>query len=603
MRLYHGTNTEHLPAIREHGLKDPCLTSDYEIACEYADVASGEGFPCVVSVEVDPSQLRIDWPSMSEPVGNSEFTGSQMDERVAAMFAEMREKHPERWDEEMQVMDLPDELYQASLDSVFTARAAGRVPVVGVVSTAEHRDTGRYGLFEVVGAQNYWLSPGSSWIETDDHLEWVLNNLDLSALGCRDGSYPSIEDIDNGETSFDLADLYDEAHRQGYVRVVLHDSRCVYGGNPKPTQLRELKNFAIERGVQLTTDGGRVVQETAASIIERYAGSDKERGIWYHGTSSKLLPSILSQGLIPYPKQRSWDKDEDGRLSPASVSLVSYGGVYLTQNLVTAISSSRRVYLRDKSNPLIVICAVQPRSLIADEDSFTNTLKGDGHTYGLLWQYKELIAPGRDTERATYLEDAREAWASKNADYLAPEAHPELRKRVHALLRGEGYAAMVTRTVSYHIGPGSGYSAKYDWEREWPREMQDAGTVPPLPAPEEGERVFRVFIDKLTRVLKDTPRQGSSFMKTARTEQPIRFSGSNRIIAVVELPNYNKYPRDSGAAPGTDYDVVVHYGTVPDDFMDHYRERMSRKFNVIQARARQPERERAVAEAVRQLCI
>src|SRR5208337_2478430 len=58
------------------------------------------------------------------------------------------------------------------------------------------------------------------------------------------------------------------------------------------------------------------------------------RSIWYHGSSIKNLRSILAQGLIPDPKERAWADDPES--SVYTPSRESYGGIYVTQNLLTA---------------------------------------------------------------------------------------------------------------------------------------------------------------------------------------------------------------------------------------------------------------------------
>ena len=110
---------------------------------------------------------------------------------------------------------------------------------------------------------------------------------------------------------------------------------------------------------------------TALQKEARYGGSDKERSIWYHGTTADRIPSILSQGLVPFHAKKVWDEDpESSFISPSRVSL---GGTYLTTNLMTAKISASTA-LRRKNRKVkgeiaaIVVCELQPRNLVMDED-------------------------------------------------------------------------------------------------------------------------------------------------------------------------------------------------------------------------------------------
>ena len=71
----------------------------------------------------------------------------------------------------------------------------------------------------------------------------------------------------------------------------------------------------------------------------RYGESEETRGIWYHGTSARFIDSIMSQGLIPNPKKRTWDEDPGSNYN--SPSRKSIGGVYITKNIIACWRSRR----------------------------------------------------------------------------------------------------------------------------------------------------------------------------------------------------------------------------------------------------------------------
>lgn len=309
----------------------------------------------------------------------------------------------------------------------------------------------------------------------------------------------------------------------------------------------------------------------AQQLIERYSGAEKERGLWYHGTSARLLRPILAEGLVPNPKKRSWDTDTP---SAVSVSRASYGGIYVSRNFMSAYSAGNRTARKDGARTLMVLLSLQPRTLVADEDDFAGRLKDiqphlSGHTISSLHRYQQLLHPNDRPEA----EEERQDWARKNTDYLLRSyqgRHPELHARVEALLYGQGWPAMITRNASHH--DMRDYSSRWDWWRLWPREMQEEPeTIPALPSPQEGERLYRQFIDQLTRTLKSYPRKEDTFSRTARLLQPVGFSGANRIIALVEL--HHEHP---------DYGMVVHYGSLPETFLADYRTSITSQFWIQQ---------------------
>ena len=110
-------------------------------------------------------------------------------------------------------------------------------------------------IVEVIGAKNYWLTPACVMVEVDDHIDYVLNDLNLSALGFTgNGDYPTQEEVYADEAGVTIGDLYEEAYRQKYVRIAcLHG--CIYvSGKPTNGQNREIRDFAIENKLEVRRD-------------------------------------------------------------------------------------------------------------------------------------------------------------------------------------------------------------------------------------------------------------------------------------------------------------------------------------------------------------
>jgi len=85
------------------------------------------------------------------------------------------------------------------------------------------------------------------------------------------------------------------------------------------------------------------------------------RKLMYHGTSSKLLRSILKKGL-GFGKQRVWDV-EKGKLE-------SFGGVYLTSNFMIAHSATMNAKQKFGGYPLMILSDINlDQGTSIDEDS------------------------------------------------------------------------------------------------------------------------------------------------------------------------------------------------------------------------------------------
>lgn len=90
--------------------------------------------------------------------------------------------------------------------------------------------------------------------------------------------------------------------------------------------------------------------------------------LYYHGTSGKNISTILSQGLIT-TAPKAWGTDDAER------SRVSYGGIYLTKNLMTATSSAghaNQMMLKSRHHPeCLVIVQVETKTphILMDEDA------------------------------------------------------------------------------------------------------------------------------------------------------------------------------------------------------------------------------------------
>lgn len=91
------------------------------------------------------------------------------------------------------------------------------------------------------------------------------------------------------------------------------------------------------------------------------------RVIAYHGTSSVFLPSIMKHGLQAFPERKVWEDDPSASVYHSSRA--SYGGVYLTTNLLTATGSALAAVMKFGGRQLIIIASVKLGAVAPDEDN------------------------------------------------------------------------------------------------------------------------------------------------------------------------------------------------------------------------------------------
>jgi hypothetical protein len=260
----------------------------------------------------------------------------------------------------------------------------------------------------------------------------------------------------------------------------------------------------------------------------------------YHGTRANRLSSILSQGLLPNPKERVWKEDPDASwLSPSRQSL---SGIYLTSNLMTAISSARNAG-KKQYNPVIIMVSVQPQSLVMDEDNInpeslphpTVSLNANEPLVSQIYFSQfENAHPYTISKGKEFFDDAQKEYIKhviKRIEYdMKSEIHPNLKEHLERLLF-DGFVIALNRKIA-HITPDY-------YKRLWGNwtDRENYNNAPKRPTVAEAEREFKDYEDKLTRALRVVVLKSlkEDYRFTARILEPIGYSKSNRIIAVFEL--------------------------------------------------------------------
>lgn len=271
-------------------------------------------------------------------------------------------------------------------------------------------------------------------------------------------------------------------------------------------------------------------------LTEIYSRISSVTRLMYHGTSKKNLPAILSEGLIPDPRKRVWDQDTN--VSFHQPSRQSLGGVYLTTNLMTALSSAGK----DSKGNILVVVSVQTGNLLADEDDLKYllndiTLPGLSINDYMIRQiylgwYRlthDLIEEDwRRQEAASLVQRAREGYVAAVLERVERALKGGLTAQERSLavpLLQEGFLVALARQAAY-------VEAGWDDRAEWEAARPDRGAA---------EAAFKRLEDRLTRLWKRLGRpehRTRDFGFTTRLDLPIRYNGKNKILAVVEELSY-----------------------------------------------------------------
>jgi hypothetical protein len=258
--------------------------------------------------------------------------------------------------------------------------------------------------------------------------------------------------------------------------------------------------------------------------------------IMYHGTDARNLPAILSQGLIPNPKKRAWG--EDPNLSFHRPSRESLPGIYLTTNLITALSSARK---GSNQEAVLVVVQVQTGNLIADEDSIVYSLEHGvpDHEYTIFdlyvgWQglEQDLIKEDwRKGEIQKFIDVAQENFVESCVTFLNSQIKGGLHDKELSSLREvleQGFFVVVARRAAHAD------------LRQWKYEDYTHGVSKPDVGQAEAD--YKRLEDRLARVLKKLGRPEyleRTYNPTTRIETPIRYRGNNKIVAIILDKGYD----------------------------------------------------------------
>ena len=314
----------------------------------------------------------------------------------------------------------------------------------------------------------------------------------------------------------------------------------------------------------------------------RYGGAAQERSIWYHGTRGRNLPKILSEGLIAFPKERAWGHSESNFDSPSKASL---GGIYLTQNLMTARSSAIKNKNRNEDMVIVVIEA-QPRTFLMDEDNIYYSIKDSIRSNQFVsspYLTTELYMAKIMKTNQDYVQGSKDNYIKSSISDMQHKFNvPDIIKEQLIKILSDNWQIVLNRQISHvdyqtfrnaffrNLSEETNKKIREKYKEIRTQYKEDNifeskyneyidSLMPRQPTSQKAEKDFADLLNKLTRLLKDFARpnkQKDTWNLTARTEENIGFSGSNKIICIV--------------SENSKYEAELIYGQMPEKLINDW---------------------------------
>lgn len=263
--------------------------------------------------------------------------------------------------------------------------------------------------------------------------------------------------------------------------------------------------------------------------------------ILYHGTGGQNLSSIFSEGLRP-DAPKLYDQELDYG------SIQSYGGVYLTDNLLTALSSARKSAGKIPENKeiidhqvltkqqIVVMVQVETRTphIIVDEDMFIEPSGCIQKAMGIMLEtgtYPNHLAYFLQKNLESNLENIVDCYLNETMGIkyvnMDPRMLQPLRPYIKDFIIKFAYRVLAKQIELYFGEEGWRTSQKEEFDREFPEfanlEMNKA------------EVEFRNAADLLMKKAHRLTEHLESFQYNIRSLEPIGYTGRNKIILIAEF--------------------------------------------------------------------
>ena len=259
----------------------------------------------------------------------------------------------------------------------------------------------------------------------------------------------------------------------------------------------------------------------------------------YHGTAGANMKSILKNGVQADPEKRVWG--ELGNVRYSGVSKQSYGGVYLTPNLMTAKGAGYTASREDKKKViLLLIVRVETKTLLPDEDNVIGAVQSAFERLNepyLMNEYQAVVMWLRWKSGDESVEEAITKKTYDAMDWLV-ELLPDdddTKQRIRGAMLHDVKDAL----LAYMVRQASVAYWQEKRKGKWSDLEEELGIeLATIPSIEQAEVEMRAAVDKMMRHLRRRVYgvgDPSGYWSNARSVQDIGWSGANRIVGMVRV--------------------------------------------------------------------
>ena len=340
------------------------------------------------------------------------------------------------------------------------------------------------------------------------------------------------------------------------------------------------------------------------------------RAIFWHGTTSKFLPTILKHGLDnKHTKEGLWVKDS--KITKGEInhqpSKRSYGGIYFAKNMFTSYAYANDAARKLGGTPILIAAILTETSTIPDEDNYNiegafSAVTHSGHKPSIINAFVQVMLKWDGSywqKGANYRSQVLDPFRDEillrlriKPEQLAKRADKE---RLFGLIDNL-FIVACKRYLSYYTSRHQGlsyhdlnYGLQEAFRNYGPTGLKEKMHRPEIhhkyydlpkqlriPTPEKAEELYRRAVNRFIRI---TQSEYARYMQgkgkdsfeyrnnTVRMLTPVGFKGRNRIVGIIDLGDRNKNGRRTR-------DFTLVYGKVPLSFFDSYRSQIDHSVDI-----------------------